>query len=271
MKKASYWLIALLVTLFFAVFQRATGPTYPIKGSHVAFAGGEIFAYRLPRSCTVGGKDCLVNIKSVDPIQGLLSWKRLGADEPFSVIEMPYENGRLSGWLPQQPPAGKLEYSVTLRRGDQTMRLGPERIVARFKGDVPAYILIPHVLLMFLFMVFSVRVMIALFTRDLVVRHAVAWTTGFLVLGGFVFGPLTQYHAFGHYWTGWPYGGDLTDNKTLVMLLFWLAALWASFKAKTPKPWLVAAFVVTLLVYFIPHSMYGSQLDYSTGQVVTGR
>ncbi|KAF0126944.1 MAG: hypothetical protein FD189_1342 [Elusimicrobia bacterium] len=271
MKKTAYWFIALLVTLFFAVFQRATGPTYPIKGKNLDFAGAELLAYRLPRSCTVGGKDCLVNIKSADPMQGALSWKRLGADEPFSVIEMTYKNGWLSGWLPQQPPAGKLEYSVTLRRGGETMLLGPERIVTRFKGAVPGWILIPHVLLMFLFMVLSARIMIALFARDMELRHAVAWNTAFLVLGGFIFGPLTQYHAFGHYWTGWPFGYDLTDNKTLVLLLFWLAALWASFKAKNLKPWLIAAFIVTLLVYFIPHSIYGSQLDYTTGQVITGR
>ncbi|MDT8285660.1 MAG: hypothetical protein RQ748_01015 [Elusimicrobiales bacterium] len=271
MKKASYWLIALLVTLFFAVFQRATGPTYPVKGKGLDFDGAEISSYRLPRSCTTGAKDCVVRVESDIPLGGFITWNRLGDRGQRVLTGMLYDGGVLYGGLPDQPPAGKLEYSVTLRREDQTMRLGPERIVARFKGDVPAYILIPHVLLMFLFMVFSVRVMIALFTRDLVVRHAVAWTSVFLLLGGFVFGPLTQYHAFGHYWTGWPYGGDLTDNKTLVMLLFWLAALWASFKAKKPRPWLVAAFVVTLLVYFIPHSMYGSQLDYSTGQVVTGR
>ncbi len=271
MKKASYWLLALLVTLFFAVFQRATGPTYPIKGKAHDFAGAEISSYRLPRSCTVGGEDCLIDIKSADPVEGSLSWRRLGADEPLSVIEMTYKDGRLSGLLPDQPPAGKLEYSVALRRGGETAPLGPGAIVTRFKGDVPAAILVPHVLLMFLFMLFSVRLMIALFTKDIVVKHAVAWTTAFLLLGGFVFGPLTQYHAFGHYWTGWPFGYDLTDNKTLVMLLFWLAALWASFKAKAPRPWLVAAFAVTLLVYFIPHSMYGSQLDYATGQVITGR
>lgn len=271
MKKASYWAIALLVTLFFAVFQRMTGPTYPIKGKNFEFAGDVVSSYRLPRSCTIGQGGCAVKVTSQSPLELGLAWRRFGTDEPFAGTEAASEGPLYSAVLPDQPPAGKVEYYVTLRRGDESATLGPERIVARFKGAVPGWILVPHVLLMFLFMVFSVRVVITLFTRDLVVRHAVAWNTVFLLLGGFVFGPLTQYHAFGHYWTGWPYGGDLTDNKTLVMLLFWLAALWASFRARNPKPWVIAAFVVTLLVYFIPHSMYGSQLDYSTGQVVTGR
>jgi hypothetical protein len=29
--------------------------------------------------------------------------------------------------------------------------------------------------------------------------------------------------------------------------------------------------IVLLLVYLIPHSMFGSSLDYSTGTVVTGK
>lgn len=271
MKKTSYWAIALLVTLFFAVFQRATGPTYPVKGRGLDFAGAEISSYRLPRSCTVGAGDCRVKIVSESPVEVGLAWRRFGTDDAFEGTEVASEGPLYSALLPDQPPAGKLEYYVTLRRGEDSMTLGPERIVTRFKGAVPGWILTPHVLLMFLFMVFSVRIVMTLFTKDLVVRHAVSWNTAFLVLGGFVFGPLTQYHAFGHYWTGWPFGYDLTDNKTLVMLLFWLAAMWASFKAKNPRPWVIAAFIVTLLVYFIPHSMYGSQLDYSTGRVVTGR
>lgn len=271
MRKTSYWLAAVLVTLFFAVFQRMTGPTYPIRGKNLEFAGAVVSSYRLPRSCTVGGDDCRVKVISESPLEVGLAWRRFGTDDAFAGTEIASDGPLYSARLPDQPPAGKLEYYVTLRSGGETVTLGPERVVTRFKGAVPGWILAPHVLLMSLFMVFSVRVMIALFTKDLVVRHSVAWTTVFLLLGGFVFGPLTQYHAFGHYWTGWPFGGDLTDTKTLVMLLFWLAALCASFKAEKPRPWLLAAFIVTLLVYFIPHSMYGSQLDYSTGRVVTGR
>ncbi len=271
MKKLSYWGIALLVTLFFALFQRATGPTYPVKGKNLEFGGALVSSYRLPRSCTTGGDDCLVKVVSESPVEVGLAWRRFGTDELFAGTEIAADGPLYSARLPDQPPAGKLEYYVTLRSGGESMTLGPERVVTRFKGAVPGRILIPHVLLMFLFMVFSVRIIITLFTKDLVVRHAVSWNTAFLVLGGFVFGPLTQYHAFGHYWTGWPLGGDLTDTKTLVMLFFWLAALWASFRARNPRPWVVAAFVVTLLVYFIPHSMYGSQLDYATGRVVTGR
>ncbi len=54
-----------------------------------------------------------------------------------------------------------------------------------------------------------------------------------LVLGGFLLGPIVQKYAFGAFWTGWPFGEDLTDNKTAVAVLAWLPrvtllALWGS-------------------------------------------
>ena len=43
--------------------------------------------------------------------------------------------------------------------------------------------------------------------------------------GGFVLGPLVQKAAFAAYWTGIPWGWDLTDDKTLFAALFWGAAV----------------------------------------------
>jgi hypothetical protein len=124
---------------------------------------------------------------------------------------------------------------------------------------------------MFLFMLFSVRIFLSAAFGLEPVRHSVPATAAFLVLGGFVFGPLTQYYAFGQGWTGFPFGRDLTDNKTLIMLVFWLAALRATLKGKAARAWVIAAFIVTAAVYLVPHSMFGSQLDYKKGEVVTGK
>ena len=51
------------------------------------------------------------------------------------------------------------------------------------------------------------------------------WAVGFLVFGGFVLGPAVQKQAFGEWWSGVPYGWDLTDNKTLLAFLAWLPAI----------------------------------------------
>ena len=45
-------------------------------------------------------------------------------------------------------------------------------------------------------------------------------TVVLLFLGGIIMGPVIQKYAFGAFWTGWPFGHDLTDNKTLCGIYF---------------------------------------------------
>jgi hypothetical protein len=270
MKKTLLWALSFLITLFFALFQRMTGPTYPIRGGAVATGGAQVTAYRFPRSCTTGGTDCLVKVKSAAPLAGYALWKRYRTADAPARLELSYAGGLLSGVLPSQPPAGKLEYRVFLKMPAGDAELSAAPVVTRFKGAVPGWVLLPHIVLMFLFMLFSVRIFLTAAFGAPPVKHSVPATVVFLLLGGFLFGPLTQFYAFGAAWTGFPYGRDLTDNKTLVMLLAWLPALWAVLKDRPARLWLNLAFAVTAAVYFIPHSMFGSELDYASNKVVTG-
>jgi hypothetical protein len=84
-----------------------------------------------------------------------------------------------------------------------------------------------------------------------------------------ILGPLVQNYAFGELWTGIPFGWDLTDNKTLIALIFWILAVYMNRKSDKPVYTVLAA-VILLLVYSIPHSLFGSQLDYASGQVTQG-
>ena len=95
------------------------------------------------------------------------------------------------------------------------------------------------------------------------------WTLITLIAGGMILGPAVQKFAFGEFWTGVPFGWDLTDNKTLIALLFWILAVVMNKKRNTRVYTLVAA-VVTLIIFSIPHSMFGSELDYSSGEVTQG-
>jgi len=92
-----------------------------------------------------------------------------------------------------------------------------------------------------------------------------------IALGGLVLGPIVQKYAFGAFWTGWPFGGDLTDNKTLGMWLAWVVAIAVWSRRKDPSDriarWTtVAAALVMVAVYLVPHSLRGSQLDYGKAQ-----
>jgi hypothetical protein len=95
------------------------------------------------------------------------------------------------------------------------------------------------------------------------------WTLILLSAGGMILGPVVQKFAFGELWTGVPFGWDLTDNKTLIAFLFWLLAVIMNLKKERPQYTILAA-VILLLVYSIPHSLFGSELDYETGEVIQG-
>jgi phage shock protein PspC (stress-responsive transcriptional regulator) len=100
------------------------------------------------------------------------------------------------------------------------------------------------------------------------VRRLLPATIGSLLLGAFVLGPLVQWYAFGVWWSGFPYGYDWTDNKVVVELAAWLLAglgLRFSRDATRVRAAVVLALAVTLAVYFIPHSIFGSEFDYTRG------
>jgi ABC-type Co2+ transport system permease subunit len=96
-------------------------------------------------------------------------------------------------------------------------------------------------------------------------------STILLTIGGLVFGPLVQKFAFGQFWTGWPIGNDLTDNKTIAAIIFWLIATLQLKKDSSNRLWPILASIFTFFIFFIPHSLWGSQFDYRTGQIKTGK
>ena len=182
---------------------------------------------------------------------------------------MRHEGEHLKGSLPSQPPPGKLEYSVIIENRQEQIKINDQPVIIRFKGDVPAYVLIPHILFIFAAMMFSmVTGFFAAFKYPS--YRAFGWITLILlVTGGLILGPVIQKFAFGEFWTGIPFGKDLTDNKILIAFVIWLIAVIANLKKQ--RPWLaIVASAVYLAINLIPHSLFGSELDYESGEVVTG-
>ncbi|MBA3976132.1 MAG: hypothetical protein C0504_18145 [Candidatus Solibacter sp.] len=169
---------------------------------------------------------------------------------------MQRRGGLLVANLPEQPPAGKLAYRVILQKDGERVSLGGAPHVIRFKGDVPDAVLFPHVAAMFLAMLLSARAGLELLRPN--PATSLLWPTFILLtIGGMILGPIVQKYAFGAYWTGFPFGTDLTDNKTAVAWILWGLAGWRK------SPWLIAlAAIGTFAVYLIPHSMFGSELKY---------
>ncbi|MBE3109406.1 MAG: hypothetical protein IMZ46_02670 [Acidobacteria bacterium] len=261
MKKATFWFLAVVITLGSAVYQRMTGPTYPLRGKAVV-AGTEV-KFKLPRSAETV-RDAEVRLPAPAPLQGYLEYKRFKTEDAWTRVVLAREGGDLVGLLPKQPAAGKLLYTINLTGGYVTTPVaGEDPVVIRFKNPVPAWIIIPHVLVMFAGMLLSTAAGLAALDKKRNPRRFVLWAVALLFVGGFILGPLVQKFAFGVAWAGFPAGFDLTDNKTLIALLFWIAALIAGRKGKPARPFVLAASLVTLLVYLIPHSVLGSEFNYS--------
>lgn len=256
------WFVATVLTLAVAVFQRVTGPTYPVSGS--ARTGDGEISYRFLRSHD-SGADAPVSVLAPDSsMTGILRWKRFKTADAWTDVPMTREGAVLAASLPTQPPAGKVEYTIILRKADRSISLpsaGP--VVLRYKGAVPLFVLIPHILAMFTAMLLSTRTGLEAFHPAPRFRLYTLWTVALLAAGGLLLGPLAQLYAFGAWWTGWPVGTDLTDNKTAVALIGWLAVLPALGRTRHPGRWVLGAALLLLVVYLIPHSLLGSELDYN--------
>jgi hypothetical protein len=263
MKKFAFWLLAFVVTIFILAYQHMTGPTYPLGGK-VSLADTDI-SYKLPRTHVITS-DCEVSVAVPhSEIEGILTYKRFKTQDALTELPMQRPDDSLVGYLPKQPSAGKLEYRVILSYQDQKVSL-PETtpVVIRFKGEVPTLVIILHVVVIFLALLFSTRAGLEALNSKGNPRKLAIWTTVLLFLGGMILGPVMQKYAFGAFWTGFPFGIDLTDNKTLIAMIGWIIALIAGRKGKANRGWVLAASVLTLIIFLIPHSLLGSELDYST-------
>lgn len=263
-----YWLLAFIITIAAAYYQRKTGPTYA-KEINITL-DGKNHEIELPRSH--GGDDaCPVELEIADnDVQGELFYRKYPTNENWQTILLNREGELLTGNLPHQPPAGKLEYFLKLSTRNEELDLFENNpVIIRFKGSVPAGVLIPHIILMFAAMLLSNFSGIIAFMKHPKQRFYGRITLALLFLGGLILGPVVQFHAFGEYWTGIPFGWDLTDNKLLVAFIFWVIAVAGNGKREKPSLTVLAA-VILLIIYSIPHSMFGSELDPETGEVISG-
>lgn len=261
MKKTVYWILAIVITLVLSIYQRMTGPTHPKKVS--IELNGESFKLKLPRSGVQTDETVILKGIPADA-KAQIHYRRYPTNDEYTTANFTWQDNEWQAALPVQPVGGKLQYYVTVDGKDYPE---DEPLVIRFRNDVPACILVPHILFMFAAMLFAVYTFLLAITR----KEYMKWlriTVLTLFIGGFILGPMVQHEAFGPWWTGFPFGTDLTDNKTLIAFLLFMAAL-ATKKWKFNR-WVVVMAVLTMIAVFtIPHSTNGSEYNYETQQLET--
>ena len=255
------WTLAVVVTVFALVYQRMTGPTYPLRG-HVTL-GAATVPLKLVRSYGGAGDQPVIVVAPDTAVTGSVQWKRFPSADAWDTLPLVRHGDTLATALPHQPPAGKLAYQLRLARGGERLVFPTEPAITRFKGDISAFVIIPHLLCMFGGLMLLMRAGIGALAKE---EKYPTWAqVGVLLFafGGFVFGPWMQHQAFGPWWAGFPFGSDMTDNKTAVAMLAWLVALWKLRGGKEARGPVMAAALVTMAVFLIPHSVFGSQIDWS--------
>jgi hypothetical protein len=267
LRTTAFIAIAIVITLAAMFYQRITGPTYP-KKTELRL---EEKVYKIGLTRSHGQQDCPLSFNIPDPtVSGTVYFRKFPSKDEWTAVPMIRENDVLKASLPQQPPAGKLEYRVEFQKEGKSYPLKEKNAtVIRFKGDVPAWVLIPHIITIFIAMFFANLAGVMALFRHKKYRLYSILTLILLGIGGMALGPLVQYYAFGEAWAGIPFAWDLTDNKTLLAFLFWILAVAMNLKKERPA-YVILASLVMLAVYSIPHSMFGSQLDPATGKIIQG-
>ena len=279
LSSALMWLLAAVITLACFTYQDKTGPTYPLEGEFESAHG--VVEFKVLRSETIGTD---LKIMFLDPVpegvSGYVEYRRYKSDDSWSTIEM--EKGAFSfsrrgreefveGMGAELPSlaerAGKYEFFVFVDdgEGEPVSLTSDKAIYARYKDSVPTLVLLVHITLVFVSMSLAIRTILETLIGGNFKPYI--WATIIsLILGAFILGPLVQWYAFGVWWSGFPFGYDWTDNKVVVEMVFWLIAAFQNRGSRVNRGSVYLAGLVTLLVYFIPHSIFGSEYNYTTGE-----
>jgi hypothetical protein len=159
----------------------------------------------------------------------------------YKIIKMAQrgEAGEYQAVIPGHSPGARISYYIHLEDKDshvtQAPKYAPNQVysftVLPMRGDVSTSLLVLHVL----FIVGAVFFVIG--AGLLAVRYlktgkgfnklvqVTGISTGMIFIGGFPLGFIVAYQVFGTPWTGIPFGWDITDNKTLVIFIFFAMSL----------------------------------------------
>jgi hypothetical protein len=197
---------------------------------------------------------------------------------PYQVVQMNLlEPGKYFAAIPTQSRGTLIEYYIEARAGSDIVVRVPRQdkkpgFSFYYKGVPNRALLVGHAALMFtslfLFLLSGYLALRAIKNRRVAMHVPRLSFLGSVVffISSFPLGMPLAYQRYGTPWTGFPVGSDLTDNKSLAIILYWAAAAFfyrGSVFRKDPSTDLLpmrslpyvylVGVLITITLFVIPH------------------
>ncbi len=273
-------LAGILITLVIFVVARKISKNRP---DEVEWTGGGVKITHLTvyEQVGPGQPEIILQVKPPNEIDAAVLYRVPGV-EAFDTVGMSeISSGVWSARLPAGEKGDRLEYGFKISQmtvheegGSSTAASETGYYLIKYKGVVSATILALHILCMFAAFFFIVEALLGAFAmiilreeKEFTVAQT-RWVLLFSFLGGVPLGFVLNSQRFGPIWEAFPFGTDITDNKTQLIIIFWIiiaAISWKSFTCRRTgrdvagqgvfATAVIIASVLSLFLYLVPHSL----------------
>ena len=266
--KGLLWILALLITCSAAYYQRISSPTYP----SLVVIPVEMQKYPVTFIHSHTGKsDCPIILQIGDiAVKGELSYRKYPSQSEMTKLEMKREGDKLVASIPNQSSGVKIEYQVELsKNGAQLKYSSLKPTILLFEGEIPKFPFFMNLAVLGLAMLLSSWTgLLALFGFGSSRFFSMLTFIGFVV-GGFVIAPIVHKYAVNDWWTGFPIGYSLNNNKFFLASLVWLVVV-VTIQRKYNKIISVMAAILTLVIFLIPSTFVENEVVVPVAKAVKG-
>ncbi len=272
-------LAGILITLLIFVVARKISKNRP---SELEWTGGGVKITHLTvyEQVGPGQPEIILQVEPPTEIDAAVLYRVPGV-EAFDTVGMSeISTGVWSARLPAKGKGYRLEYGFIISQteiseaGTALATSTTGYYLIKYKGEVSVTVLVLHILCMFAAFFYIVEAIFGAFAmlimgeeKEFTVAQT-RWVLLFSFLGGVPLGFVLNSQRFGPIWEAFPFGTDITDNKTQLVIIFWIivaAMSWKSFTCRrtgrdavSPGVYATAviiASVLSLFLYLVPHSL----------------
>ncbi len=219
-----------------------------------------------------------VTVTYREQVEAMIRFRSGGEQDLEEIAMTPAGSGEYTALLPDLGKGKRLLYSIIVTgSGGESVRV-PARdggfLPVKYKGHVSTIVLVMHIVFFFgafFFMIQCFWSAVRILARGDNERDTIRtmrWAMIFTFVGGWPLGFILNFQAFGVVWEGYPFGFDITDNKTQVMFLFWIVCALLvrgsffglgrerdSVGSRGLARSVITAFVLSLVLFIVPHSL----------------